>query len=156
MPAEKTEGQDTQAEDGKAILKALQSTAKGLLFPSESDRPVSAFLWENTSDLYKSAAVDESAFKAAGKVPDGSTIKSVPLETFFEPVIAQEDWWGDEEKAQAKHYQELIAILKDKLTGVTVFRVAGSGDEKSVVNAFVVGRTVDGSFAGVSTQLIET
>ncbi len=152
MPETKTEGED--------VLKALQAAAKGLLFPSESDKPVKAFEWDGAAG---SGAVDVAALKAGGDVPDGasdgSTIETVTLEKFFDPVIAPESWWGDEEKATAKSFQDLIAALKANLTDVTVFRVAGTGadnGDSSLVDAYVVGRMSDGRLAGVQTQLVET
>ena len=145
MPETKTEGED--------VLKALQAAAKGLLFPSESDKPVKAFEWDGVAG---SGAVDVAALKASDKVPDGATVETVTLEKFFDPVIAPESWWGAEEKATAKSFQDLIAVLKANLTDMTVFRVAGTGDDASLLDAYVVGRTPSGRLAGVQTQLVET
>ena len=153
---EKTPGADKPDRD---VLKALQAAAKGLLFPSESDKPVKAFLWEGTgagSGAVDAAALKAAALKAAGKVPDGAKTEVLTLEMFFDPVITPESWWGDEEKATAKQYQDLIAALNDNLTDLTVLRVEGIGDDSSLVDAYVLGRTSAGEIAGVSTQLIET
>ena len=135
-----------------AVLKTLQAAAKGLLFPSESDKPVKAFVWQGTG-TDKSAAVDEAALKAAGKVPDGAKVETRTLDAFFEPVTAEQSWWGDTEKEQAKRYNDLAAALKE-LSGLTVLRVIPDGS--TTVDAYVVGRTNDGDLAGVTTQLIET
>jgi hypothetical protein len=164
MPETKTKEAtaDKSAVAGKAdkadndVLKTLRAAAKGLLFPSESDKPVKAFLWDGGGSGSGTGAVDAAAFTAAGKIAAGAAVETVTVEKFFDPVITPESWWGDEEKATAKQYQDLTAALQANLSDITVFRVAAGGEDGSLVDAYVVGRTADGHFAGVQTQLVET
>ncbi|MES2463388.1 MAG: nuclease A inhibitor family protein [Armatimonadota bacterium] len=148
-------------KDSKNVLKILKAACKGLLFPSESDKPVKAFLWNKGGkgdNAEEGAATDEAALKAAGKVPEGAQTTELTVEKFFDPVITEEEWWGEEEKEMAKRYHDLIAALQHHLTDIKVFRVEGSGEDtydNSLIDAYVVGRT-GGELAGVSTQLIET
>lgn len=135
-----------------SALKALQSAAKGLTFMSESDRAVKAFLWKRDGKTEETTIA--SALQREGKVPDGANVKTLSIDAFFAPVVKGQDWFGDEEKALAKRFQELVATLKEHLTDVQAFRVEKEGD--AVIDAYVIGRTPDGNFAGVQTQLVET
>lgn len=154
MPEEAKQEVKNGGEGSEDVLKALRTAAKGLLFPSESDKPIKAFLWKSDGDSAKS--IDEATVRAAIQAPADAEITTQSVEKFFEPVVAEEDWHGPDEKAVMQRFRALVEALQKHLTGLTVFRVAGSGGDTSAIDAYVVGRTASGEWAGVSTQLIET
>ena len=133
-------------------LTALRTAAKGLLFQSESDKPLKPFVWSeiDASD----AKVDAAVLQKSGKVPEGDLVQTVPLDEFFAPMTTEQEWFGNEERDRAKRFQSLVATLKEKLTDIQVFRVAPEGG--TTIDVFVVGRAESGSLAGLQTQLIET
>jgi len=130
-------------------LKALRAASKGLLFPSESDRPVKAFTW--TADQVKAAASGAEAVAAVTAVPP-ARIKEVALADFFQPVTAPQPWHSDEEKADLQRFQELEKTLTTSLQDPKAYRVEGD----TPIDVYVVGKDTDGNWSGVSTQLVET
>jgi glutathione S-transferase len=136
---------------GGGDVKALRAAAKGLLYPSESDKPVKAFRWEGAAP--PEGDVDEAALRAHIEAPPRAVIKAIPLERFFEPVSAEQDWFGEEERKAARRFRALQQVLQDNLTGVQAFRVE---DNPSLVDVYVLGRTAGGEVVGVSAQLVET
>ena len=151
---------DKTPTTGKEILALLQTTVKGLLFPSESDKPLKAFLWQSPENAKNSPAdnvdITSDTLKSSPQVPANATIETVTVKEFFAPVVAVQDWFGDDEKATAARFQALSDTLEKSLTKLSVFRVTGDSADTSKVTVYVVGRTPDGDLAGVSTQLIET
>ena len=144
-------------------LAALRDAAKGLLFMSESDKPVKPFLWKGdakSGDGAKSEPASgpfsEAALKTCAKIPDGATIKPLTVEEFFKPTTEKQDWFGPDETANAERFQALVDVLQKNLTDLTVCRVEGGEADKSIVDVYVVGKTTGGDWAGVSTQLVET
>ncbi len=160
--ADKTE-ENKPAEPAKSDknddnpLDSLREASKGLLFMSESDRPVKPLLWKADGDTTKSGPISEDALKKDAKIPDGATIKPLTVEEFFKPATEKQDWFGPDETASADKFQALVDFMQKNLTDTKVFRVENSHpDDKSLIDVYVVGKTTGGDWAGVSTQLVET
>lgn len=153
---------NSEQKSGDDFLRELKKAVSGLLFPSESDKPVKAFLWKRSKGQGgNGASVDspatlEAQFRAMSHVPSGATIQTISVDEFFAPVTLEQDWFGNEEKARAKQFRELVVALEAGLTDRVVFRVSGAHDDSSLVDVYVVGKTNLGDLAGVSTQLVET
>jgi len=130
-----------------AIVTELGEKAKGLLFQSEADHPLEAFLWEGKADG-EFTAPDLLALK---KYPPDTPVKTVSLGRFFQPATKEEAWHNAEEQQTVKRFQELVETLKKNLRGITVFKVGET--EKDV---YIVGKTKDGALAGLSTKVVET
>lgn len=127
-------------------VDVLERAAVGLLFPSETDAPFTAFFWP---DAEAGVPTPARVIELAGLSSD-QPIKSVKLETFFRAAIKEEDWHNDEEKAETLRFQELVKTTKDTLRHVKVFRV---GETK--IDVYIVG-VVENGYAGLRTQLVET
>lgn len=150
-------------DSSQDVLKALRAAARGLSFPSESDKPVKAFLWkvggEAGGTLQESGknGVDESLLRSLAKTPAEATVKTIPVESFFAPVLTEQDWFGEEEKKTAQRFRALRDVLRKHLTNLHVYRVEGADPrDSSIVTVYVAGRTGEGDLAGVSTRLVET
>ena len=118
------------------ILKELKDAAKGLLFPSESDAPVEAFVWPGGS-----GPPDEAAVRANAKVAKDTPVKQVTLADLARTI--PEESRGD--------FLPLFGLLGHHLSGTTVFKVG-----EVTIDVYVVGRTPDGQYAGVKTEVVET
>ena len=128
-----------------SVLSELRAATKGLLFLSESDGPLKAFVW-------KGVAVDSAAALLKQLHKDAATpVQEVELAKFFAPMTTPQDWDDDEAKADRARFQALVTQLA-ALTNTRVFRI-GTGPE---IPAYALGTTPDGSTAGVSTLLTET
>jgi len=73
------------------------------------------------------------------------------VDDFFAIAAQEEDWHDQEEPEMAKRFQNLVSILKQNLSQLQVYRV-GSID----IDAYIVGVTDGGEWAGLSTKLVET
>lgn len=121
-------------------LKALTSN---LSFQSESDHPVKPFFAKGAG---------RKALKAADLSQQPA--RQVGFDDFFANATAEEDWHGPEERESVRRYRELVDALKSGLADLKVYKVGkASGAEFEV---YVVGRTPDGDFAGVTTKVVET
>lgn len=131
------------------ILKTLRDATKGLLYTSEADKPLKAFLWPKAE--VGAEEMNPETLRAGRKIGAKVPIQERTLDAFFAPMVKPQGWHGEEEKAMAAKFQALVEMLRTELGGVRVFRV-GEGR----VEVYVVGKTTEGDFAGVSTQLVET
>lgn len=130
------------------ILSQLQTAAKGLLYPSEQDQPIKAFLWPK-ADLGNASATD--AAKQHAKAESDASVETQPVAEFFAPLTTTQDWYGSEEKANVAQAQQLEAAVKQHLSDIQVIRI-GDTDKK----VYVVGKTPQGDLAGITTQVTET
>ena len=83
-------------------------------------------------------------------VPEGGTIKTVSLGAFFRPTTKEEDWHNEEEQAEVKRFQGLVAKIKATLEHPQVFRVGETN-----IDVYAVG-AVEGGWAGLQTRVVET
>jgi len=131
-----------------SILPQLQSAAKGLLYPSEQDHPIKAFVWSK-ADVGTASLPD--LIKQQAKASASTAVETQPLEEFFAPIATPQDWHGDEEKKSVAQAQQLASTLQQHLSGVKVYRI-GDTDKK----VYVVGKTPQGDLAGVTTSVVES
>lgn len=125
---------------------ALAAAADGLSYQSETDAPWKAFGWPSADGTPSADAV-----KKRGRHKPDAAVAEQSVDEFFAPLTADQDWYGDEEKATAAQYRELLKVVKEKLTGAKVFRI---GDRK--VTIYVVGADPAGGWAGVKTSAVQT
>jgi Nuclease A inhibitor-like protein len=122
-----------------ALTEQLKKLTRGLSYQSESDYPVKPFYEEGKG---------RKSFVA--RKPS----RQVDFDSFFGNATADQDWYGPEEKETARRYRELVDTLKANLTDIRVYKVGkASGAEFDI---YVVGKTGDGDFAGVTTKVVET
>ncbi len=126
------------------LLEALREATRGLTFMSESDYPFEVFDWggtEPTPEFLRGL--------------DGSDV-AAPVEMrtpakFFRAATSEPDWKGADELAVARRFQKLQRLLEENLSDLKVFRI---GEVNLPV--YVVGRSADGNWLGVSTRVVET
>lgn len=116
-------------------LKALQTAAKGLLFPSETDAPIVAFAWPGGD-----GPPTEAALRAGAKVPAAAVVEQCTLAQLTRTIP----------KDARADFKPLLDEL-GKLSGVTVFRIG-----EITIDVYIVGRAADGQYAGVKTKVVET
>ncbi|WP_338867847.1 nuclease A inhibitor family protein [Spirosoma sp. SC4-14] len=118
-----------------------------LLYPSESDEPIDYI----TCYLRQVEPLTVSQIKDWQMLPPEIFVDEMPEAEFWEPVITEQDWYGDEEKARTEKFQQLKILLETELTGRQVFRV-GEGE----LDVFLLGRQADGERAGLKTKIVQT
>jgi hypothetical protein len=131
------------------LLKELKKLTKGLEFQSESDYPVEplVILAKGKPSL---SVQDIIEFTKKGTSSAGA-VKELDFDQFFSAATEEQDWQSPEEREVVERFQALVKTLKENLSDIKVYRV---GDTEADV--YVLGRTADGDFAGVSTQVVET
>jgi hypothetical protein len=134
---------------GKELLELLQERAKGLLYMSEADFSLKPFVWEKAK--VGADSLSSQTLAAFRKIEEGKQIEEVPFANFFASATTEQDWFGPEEKESAEGFRKLVEALQANLTDLKVFKV---GDAKKDV--YVVGKTSEGDFAGVTTKVVET
>jgi hypothetical protein len=128
------------------IVNALQHTAEGLTYQSETDAPWEAFAWPSAQGEPTGAAVRQwGRHKAEAPVAEQS------IEEFFAPLVREQDWYGDEERVTTARYRTLFGAVKRYLKYPKVVRV---GRRKLAV--YVVGMMNEGGWAGIKTTAVET
>jgi hypothetical protein len=128
-----------------ASVTRLQKSVEGLTFVSEQDAPWAAFGWQRPGKLTPAAVRELGGHKPK------EHLSEIPFDQFFAPLTKDQDWFGDEEKANAAKYRELVKALREELTDPTVYKVG-----KTEVTYYVVGKSKLGNWVGVKTEATET
>jgi hypothetical protein len=129
-----------------ATAAALQQAAAGLTYPSETDAPWVAFAWPTAQGEPTAAGVLK-----LGRPRSKAPVVEQSVDEFFAPLVQEQPWYGEEEKADAAKYQALLEAVKRLLTNPKVFKV---GSRKLTV--YVVGQAKEGGWAGLKTTAVET
>ena len=116
-------------QDDEEILKRLSQAAAGLLFMSESDYRFELILWAGPKEL----------------TPD--FIRSITGETEDCPVQELEV----EDVLSAGRYQRLLMALQSQLSNLKAYKVG-----RINMPVYLVGRSREGSWLGLSTRVVET
>jgi predicted nucleic acid-binding Zn-ribbon protein len=128
-----------------SIADQFQQASKGLLFLSESDAPFEVIHWPAQGEL-----TPPKLLQLTGHPPD-APVELRTVDEFFAIATAEEDWHDQDERETAKRFQNLVSIVKQNLSQLQVYRV-GSID----IDAYIVGVTDGGEWAGLSTKVVET
>ena len=127
------------------LMAELRAAAEGLLFMSETDHPLAVVRWEGAQ-----VVTPEFLRREAGKGAD-APVEEVSAEQVFRAATSEPGWKGEEELRTARRFQALVRLLADNLEGLTAYRV-GEID----VAVYVVGRSGEGGWLGVTTRAVET
>jgi hypothetical protein len=118
------------------VVAALGKAARGLVYTSESEDKLEAFVWQDNGALTPKHLLDLVGAEA------GTAVEVSTLDDFLHAV-------PPEDKAG---FDRLSAVIKEQLSGVTVYKI-GDEAEKEV---YIVGKTAQGNWAGLKTSVVET
>ncbi len=128
------------------LIAVLQTLTQDLLWISETDAPFEIIQWQNQSNQL----TNEQFLKLTGHSLE-TPIEILDLDDFFSAATEEQDWFGDEEKAIAKRYQELVVVLKQRLNQLKVYQVGEVN-----IDIYIVGETKLGEMVGLATKALET
>jgi hypothetical protein len=111
------------------VMERLSQAAAGLLFMSESDYPFELIQWDGPTE------------------PTADFIRNVAGEAADSPVQKLEV----EQFLNSGRYQRLLSALQDELSDLRAYKVG-----RINMPVYVVGRSREGSWLGVSTRVVET
>jgi hypothetical protein len=120
----------------RTVLDELKKASKGQVFTSETDAPLEAFQW-NQSDKLTHERLLELA-----DTEEGAEVEEMSLDDFFWAVPAE----------GRPQFDQLAKVLKQQLNGVKVYKIG----EEAEKEAYIVGQTPEGQWAGVKTTVVET
>ncbi len=123
----------------------LKKTMRGLQYPSETDARLQVFVWREEAPF-----TPEALLASAGLDP-ATPVETTDLETFMQPVTTPHDWDGPVEQKQERRFTALRTLLEANLSDIKVYRVG-----KINIDVYVVGKTTDGTYAGIKTEVVET
>ena len=141
------------AKSSDEVLKIISFSEQAapllpdLLYPSESDEPIEPV----TCYLKQNDPLTVSQIKDWLMLPPSIYVEEQPEADFWEPVITEQDWYGDEEKARTASFRKLKEIIDSTLTVHQVFRVGASE-----MDVYLLGRQNDGERAGIKTKVVQT
>jgi hypothetical protein len=128
-----------------SIAAHLKQASEGLLFLSETDASFEVIHWSTQEELTPAKLLQLTNH------PHDAPLEIVSVDEFFDVANAEEDWHDEGERETAKRFQNLVNFLKQNLSQLQVYRV-GSTD----IDAYIIGVTDGGEWAGLSTKLVET
>lgn len=144
-----TEQQSEGNESTKIISPAaeqIRPLLDGLLYPSESDEPVE---WIKCP-LKTVEPLTVSQLKEWLMLPPSVYVEIRSDADFWQPITADEDWYGNEEKARTDAFKQLQTVMKT-LPERQLFRVG-----ETEIDLYLLGRMPDGTWAGLKTKVVET
>jgi len=130
------------------VCGELEEATRGLMFMSESDYPFEVVRWEGVEEIrpeYLRRVAGEDATATAAAVEERT------VADFFRVAAGEQEWKGEADIALAKRYQSLVRLLEDNLKDVKVYRVGAIN-----IGVYVVGRSDEGNWIGLSTRAVET
>ncbi len=128
-----------------SIATQLKQASNGLLFLSESDAPFEVIHWQTQEELTLAKLLQLT------KHPPDAPVEIVSVDEFFAIATQEDDWHDEEERETVKQFQNLVSVLKQNLSNIQVYRVGSVS-----IDAYIVGVTDGGDWAGLSTKLVET
>ncbi|MDY6805699.1 MAG: nuclease A inhibitor family protein [Cyanobacteriota bacterium] len=129
------------------IILRLYQSSQNLLWTSESDYPFAVFLWELEDEI----ELDIPGLLELTQLPPDTPVTAREFDGFFSNAVTSKDWHEEEEEEEVKRYQNLVAILRECLRDLRVYKVG-----EITVDVYIVGTTPAGDWAGLSTVSIET
>jgi len=117
------------------VQSSLAKAAKGLMFVSETDAELEPFVWDVDGKL------DEDGLRKQVDAGEDSPVEETTLDRFFRAVPS----------SQKKKFDALAKTLKDNLSDLRVYKVG-----EVEMDVYIVGKTNDGRWAGLKTQVVET
>ena len=130
------------------IKTTLAQAVHGLLLTSESDFPLKPFVW--TAAEFGSALTAD-ALRAHGHYAADAPVEQKPAADFFADLTRVVPQAGDDQRKSAEQFAALQTRMNTLLTGLIVFRVGAIK-----IDVYIVGKTPDGDWAGVSSKQVET
>jgi hypothetical protein len=129
----------------RPVIRELERAAAGLLYVSEADFPLEVVHFPAGRGPPTAAG-----FARATRHPHVPCTEQ-SLEAFFATAVTPQSWHGPAEQESVRRFRALVQILQSHLRAPRVFRF-GTLD----IDAYVVGITSAGDWAGLHTHLVQT
>ncbi|MUG93224.1 nuclease [Scytonema sp. UIC 10036] len=128
------------------VAAKLQEAASGVFMPSESESPFEGVYWQAS----QGSVTPQEILELTGH-PQDASVEIVDLDYLFRNLAAEQEWHDDQQKEDVKKYKKLIDTLKTYLTDIQVYRIG-----KRNIDVYIIGKTEEGDYQGLSTKVVET
>ncbi|MFV9504316.1 MAG: nuclease A inhibitor family protein [Oscillochloridaceae bacterium umkhey_bin13] len=135
----------TMPPASSAALAAITTAAEGLWMPSETDAPFDPFAWPGPDPLTPAALL------AALDLPADTVVAQADALALLDSLAADQDWFGDQERATAARFAALRDTMTSHLTELTLYRLG-----QIRITLMIVGRDGNGLWVGLKTFVVET
>lgn len=129
------------------VTEKLKQTSNSLLMMSESDYPFDVVFWTGQA---QETLTNQKLLQLTGHSPETS-IETVELDYFFRNCAEEKEWHDEIQKQDVQKFQSLVKTLKDNLTDIKVYRLGSIN-----IDVYILGKTLSGDLAGISTKVVET
>ena len=120
----------TLVKSDKEVLAELEKASAGLFVMSESDYPFELVSWDGK------VQITPEYLKRISDKPDDCTIEEVEVDRFFHA---------------GGQFGDLAKLVKDRLSDLKVYKVGTIN-----IPVYIVGRSAEGNWLGLSTRLVQT
>lgn len=136
-----------KSKPATSLPDALGKATLGLLFPSESDAPLTPYTFPGSTGTEPTPA----ALLEAEHLPTDAPVETTTVADLFDPFAEAAADASAEDRAEAKRYRALIDLLTKRLTDLRVYRV-GHVD----IDVYILGKDPSGAWLGLKTHVVET
>jgi hypothetical protein len=130
----------------RAVVRELERAAAGLTYVTEADFPVRVLHFPTR----RGTPSAETVARAAGLAP-GRRFAVTSVRELFRTSATAQPWHSPAEQESVRRFQVLVRLLETQLREVRVFRFG-----ELEIDAYVVGVTSAGDWAGVAMRLVQT
>lgn len=131
----------------KKVISMLKQAVDNLLWLSESDYPIDILEWTVSEEQPFTVETLLQATHHSSDCP----VQQLTLESLFQPLMQEQDWFGPEEHQMAQRFQALYQLLQEHLSEIQVYRI-GTVE----VDIYIVGKVTPIRLIGLHTRLVET
>lgn len=130
----------------KSYADEIKILCETLYVTSETDAPLKVVEWKKISSISNEIVAEK--LKQSVENP----LEILTFDAFFENKITAKDWYGDDEKANLAKFVALKTYLSSKLSDIVVYKTTGDARREIAI----VGKNVEGFYAGLKTYVVET
>jgi hypothetical protein len=127
------------------VIEELKRATEGLLFMSESDYPFETICWKDLTEPSPTFLRNQAGLS------DDAPFETISLDDFFQVAASDADWRSTESRQAAVKYRNLIALLRENLDNVKVYKLG-----RVNMPVYIVGQGKTGNWLGISTRVVET
>jgi Nuclease A inhibitor-like protein len=127
------------------LIEELKKATEGLLFMSESDYPFETICWKGLPE------VSSEFLRTQAELSVDAPVETINLDDFFQVAASDAEWRSVESRQAALKYRNLIALLKENLDNVKVYKLG-----RVNMPVYIVGQSKTGNWLGISTRVVET
>lgn len=127
------------------LATEIEKIATGLYYISETDAEIFPF-----SGTKAEIVSVEEILKQTANAAD-TAVEERDFNEFFGRLTKTQDWFGEEETANAHKFAELKKLLEENLKDIQVFKIG-----KINLDIYVVGLDSASNLIGIKTKAVET